>query len=68
MLHTNYFDFQFIIFIHFTNQITLKPRLAQKLKVIFKFSTITEQINVPLWGIKVEERIETLLKGAISLL
>ena len=28
------------IFIHFTNKITLKPSLAQKLKLIFKFSTI----------------------------
>ena len=32
--------FNFLIFIHFTNQITLKPSLAQKLKLIFKFSTI----------------------------
>ena len=49
VLYTNYFNFQFLIFIHFTNQITLKPSLAQKLKLIFKFSTIMEQINVPLW-------------------
>ena len=41
--------FNFLIFIHFTNQITLKPSLAQKLKLIFKFSTIMGQINVPLW-------------------
>ena len=41
--------FDFLIFIHCTNQITLKPSLAQKLKLIFKFSTIMEQINVPLW-------------------
>ena len=41
--------FNFLIFIHFTNQITLKPNLAQKLKLIFKFSTIMGQINVPLW-------------------
>ena len=34
---------------HFTNQITLKPSLAQNLKLIFKFSTIMGQINVPLW-------------------
>ena len=32
--------FNFLIFIHFTNQITLKPSLAQKLKLICKFSTI----------------------------
>ena len=41
--------FNFLIFIHFTNQITLKPSLAQKLKLIFKFSTIIEQVDVPLW-------------------
>ena len=41
--------FNFLIFIHFTNQITLKPRLAQELKLIFKFSTILGQINVSLW-------------------
>ena len=51
----------FLIFIHFTNQITLKPSLAQELKLIFKFSTIMEQINVPLWttwDIKDKERME----------
>ena len=41
--------FNFLIFIHFTNQITLKPSLAQKLKLIFEFSTIMGQINIPLW-------------------
>ena len=41
--------FNFLIFIHFTNQITLKPSLAQKLKLIFKFNTIMGQINIPLW-------------------
>ena len=41
--------FNFLIFIHFTNQKTLKPNLAQKLKLIFKFSTIMRHINVPLW-------------------
>ena len=39
----------FLIFIHFTNQKTLKPSLAQNLKLIFKFSTILGQINIPLW-------------------
>ena len=39
----------FLIFIHFANQITLKPSLAQKLKLIFKFSTIKAHINAPLW-------------------
>ena len=28
---------------------TLTPSLAQKLKLIFKFSRIMEQINIPLW-------------------
>ena len=41
--------FNFLIFIHFTKQITLKPSLAQKVKIIFKFSTIKGQINIPLW-------------------
>ena len=27
----------------------VKPSLAQKLKLIFKFSTTIEAINVPLW-------------------
>ena len=39
----------FLIFTHFINQKTLKPSLAQKLKLIFKFSTIMGQINIPLW-------------------
>ena len=55
--------FNFLIFIHFTNQITLKPSLAQKLKLIFKFSTIMGQLNIPLWthmGHKGEERMELL--------
>ena len=43
VLYTNYF------YLHFTNQITLKPSLAQKLKFIFKFSTIMEKKNVPPW-------------------
>ena len=56
--------FDFLIFIHCTNQITLKLSLVQKLKLIFKFRTIMEQINVPLWthmGYKDEERMEKLL-------
>ena len=50
-----------IIFIHITNQITLKPSLAQKLNLIFKFSLLKRQINIPLWtnmGKKDEERME----------
>ena len=42
--------FDFFIFIHRTNLITLKPSLAQKLKLTFKFSTIMEQISIPLWN------------------
>ena len=41
--------FNILNFIHFTNQITLKPSLAQTLQLIFKFSTIKGQINAPLW-------------------
>ena len=41
--------FNFLIFIHFRNQMTLKPSLAQTLRLIFKFNTIIGQINVPLW-------------------
>ena len=60
MLYTNYFDFEFSFFIHFTNQITLKPSVAQKFKLVFKFSTIMEQIFQfgPIWGIKDEEMME----------
>ena len=32
--------FNFLIFLHFTNQIALKASLAPKLKLTFKFSTI----------------------------
>ena len=41
--------FNVFIFKHFTNEITLKPSLAQNLKLIFRFSAIKGQINVPLW-------------------
>ena len=47
VLYSNYFNF--LIFIHFTNQIRLKPSQAQKLKLIFKFRTIKDLINVPFW-------------------
>ena len=49
VVYTVYFNFQFSIFILFTTQRTLKPSLAQKLKLIFKFSTIMGLINIPLW-------------------
>ena len=41
--------FSFLIFIHFTYQITLKQSLAQKLNLIFQLSLINWQINIPLW-------------------
>ena len=41
--------FKFLIFVYFTNQIALKPSLAQTLKLVFKFSTIKGQINAPFW-------------------
>ena len=43
-------NFNFLIFINFTNQITLKPSLEQMLKLKFKFSTIKGKINAPLWA------------------
>ena len=56
------FIFNFLIFIHFTNQIALKLDLAQKLKFIFKFSTIKRQMFHcgPTWDIKDEERMKKL--------
>ena len=39
----------FLIFIHFTTKKTLKRSLAQKLNLMFKFSMIMGQINIPLW-------------------
>ena len=47
VLYTHYFNF--LIFIYFTNQITLKQSLAQRLKLIFKFSSVKRQINIPRW-------------------
>ena len=49
VLYTNYFNFQFSDLHTFYKQKTLKPSLAQNLKLIFKFSTIMRQINIPLW-------------------
>ena len=48
--------FNFLIFIHFTNEITLKQSLAQRLKLIFNFSLIKRQI-------KAEERIDNILQS-----
>ena len=56
--------FNFFIFIHFTNQITLKQSLAQKLKLIFKFSLIKRHKKFhfgPTWGIKAKKKMEKLL-------
>ena len=47
VLYTHYFNF--LIFKHFTNQITLKESLTQRLKLIFRFSSIKIHINIPLW-------------------
>ena len=41
--------FSFLIFIHFTNQITSKQCLAQKLNLIFPLSLINWQINIQRW-------------------
>ena len=40
--------FQFYI-LHFTNQITLKQSLAQKLNLIFKFSSIKRERQSSNW-------------------
>ena len=47
--YTNYFNFQFSYHLTFYKPKNIKPSLAQKLKLIFKFSTIMGQINIPLW-------------------
>ena len=44
VFYSHYFNF--LIFIHFIKQITLKQSLAQRLKVILKFSSIKRQINI----------------------
>ena len=45
-----YILFQFSIFLcSYILKITLKQRLPQNLKLIFKFSSIKRQINIPLW-------------------
>ena len=62
--------FGFLIFIHFTNQITLKPSLAQKLKhiQIYHNNGIDKCSTLDPHGTKDEERMEKLLEGAIPLL
>ena len=45
----NFSIVNFPIFIHFTNQITLKQSLTRKLNLISKFSSIKRQMNIPLW-------------------
>ena len=47
VLHTHYINF--FTFIHFTNQITLIQNLAQRLKLILRFSSTKRQKNIPLW-------------------
>ena len=64
VLYTHYFNFQFLISIHFTNLITLKQSLSEKLNLVFKFSLIKRHINFhfgPTWDIKDGERTEKLL-------
>ena len=41
--------FTFLIFIHFTNQITLRKSPTQRLKFTFKCCSIKRQINIPVW-------------------
>ena len=40
----------FLIFVHFTNQLILKQSLTWKLNLIFKFSSMMRQIDVPRWA------------------
>ena len=47
VLHTN-FDFQFSYLHTFYKPNNIKTKPSTKVKTIFKFSTIMEQINVPL--------------------
>ena len=49
VLYTHYFNIQFSYFHNFITQVTLKQSLAQKLNLIFKFSSINRDINIPLW-------------------
>ena len=58
VLYTHYLNFQFSIIIYFTNQITLKQNLAQRLKIIFKFNWIKTLI-------KAEEKIEKIFWGVL---
>ena len=41
--------FNFLIFIHFANQIPLKQSLAQKLNLILKFSSTKTLTDISLW-------------------
>ena len=41
--------FNFLIFMHFANQITLQQSLTEKLNLIFKVSSTKRQINIPHW-------------------
>ena len=65
VLYTNYFNFKFLIFIHFTNQITLKTSVVQKL--LAQYSNLAQQWDRYMfhfgltWGITDEERMEKLL-------
>ena len=57
--------FNFLIFMHFTNQITLKPSVAQNLKLIFNFSNTCSRYTFhfePTRGINDEERMKNFYK------
>ena len=49
VLYTNYFSFQFSYLHIFYKPKDIKATPSTKLKLIFKFSTIMGQINIPLW-------------------
>ena len=48
-IYTNHFNFRFSCLHTFYKPNKVKTKLAQKLKLIFKFNTIMEHINDPLW-------------------
>ena len=49
VLYTNYFNFQMSYLRTFYKPKNIKTRPSAKLKLIFKFSKIMGQINIPLW-------------------
>ena len=49
VLYTDYFNFQFSYLHTFYKPKNIKTKPSTKVKFIFKFSTITGQINILLW-------------------